>query len=236
MQISLRTEDGVCRAQVAGNASAPGVLLFMDGIGMRPAIVELAERIAAAGYHVLAPDLFYRLGDYIPPDPRALFADPAVRTAWFDRVRPLMAADMLTRDIGAYLAFFPAGQKIGVTGYCMGGRLAILAAATHPERIAAAAAFHPGGLVTATPESPHRQVGSIKAEIYVAGAMEDQSFTAADRVALDEALTAAGVKHVVVMEQARHGWVPTDTAAHDPAAAARHDESLLALFARCLRP
>ena len=232
-RIEIRTEDGVAPAFVFGAPSAPDVLLLIDGIGMRPAMHEIGVRLAQAGYRVLLPDLFYRLGEYTAPDPKTLFTDPAARAAWAGRLTTTTAASM-TRDIGAYLEYLGTG-KVGITGYCMGGRLSLVAAATYPDRVAAAAAYHPGGLVSDAPDSPHLMFGKIRGSVYVAGAMEDQSFTDAQRQTVDDALTAAGVDHVVELYQARHGWVPSDTPVHDASATARHWETLLALFARTLR-
>ena len=231
-RIEIDTGDGIAPAFLYGPASAPGVLLLMDGIGMRPAMHELAAQLADAGYRVLMPDLFHRLGEYTAPDPAALFSDPAVRAAWWGRHANTSPASLL-RDIGAYLDHLDA-PKVGVTGYCMGGRLALAAAATYPDRIAAAAAYHPGGVVTDAPDSPHHILGAIRASVYVGAAMEDPSFTDEQRQAVDDALTAAGVDHVVELYQARHGWVPSDTPVHDSAATARHWETLLALFARAV--
>lgn len=232
--IELRTEDGVCPAHVFSSSGAgPGVLLFMDGIGMRPALHAIAERVAAGGYQVLLPDLFYRAGAYQPADAKRLFADTEYRADWFKRIATTTNAAALARDMPAFLAHFGA-RKIGVAGYCMGGRLAIVAAGHFPERIAAAAAFHPGGLVTDAPDSPHLLAPKIKARVLVAAAGEDASFTSEQQRTLDEALTAAGVEHVVETWPARHGWVPSDTPVHDAAQAERHFQALFALFARSL--
>jgi len=232
-RIEIRTEDGIAPAFELGPADAPRVLVLMDGIGMRPAMHEIAERLAREGYRVLMPDLFYRLGAYTAPDPKVLFTDPEVRAAWWARLGATKPA-ALVRDIGSYLAHL-GGGPVGVVGYCMGGRLALSAAATYPDRIAAAAAYHPGNLVADGPDSPHLTYGAITARVYVGGAMEDATFTDAHRQIVDDALTAAGVEHVVELYPARHGWVPSDTAVHDAAATARHWETLLALFARALR-
>jgi pimeloyl-ACP methyl ester carboxylesterase len=149
----IATDDGAAPAFWYGAPTAPGVLVLMDGLGMRPAMHEIAARIAAAGYRVLLPDLFHRLGAYTPPDPASMFADPAVRAAWGARLAGTTSAK-LVRDLRAYLdALGPA--KVGITGYCMGGRLALLAAATYPDRVAAAATYHPGGVVTDAADSPH---------------------------------------------------------------------------------
>jgi carboxymethylenebutenolidase len=227
----IATEDGAAPAFWYGAPTAPGVLLLMDGLGMRPAMHELAAGLAAAGYRVLLPDLFHRLGAYTPPDP-ATIADPAVRAAWGARLASTTSA-ALVRDVGAYLDQLGA-TKVGVTGYCMGGRLALLAAATYPDRIAAAAAYHPGGLVTDAADSPHHVLGRIQASVHVGAASDDPTFTDAQRQIVGEALAAGGVDHVVEPYPARHGFVPSDTPAHDAAATARHWETLLALLARAL--
>ena len=231
--IEIRTQDGTCPALVF-EASGPSVLLFIDGVGMRPAMHELGERLAREGYRVLMPDLFYRLGPYTAPDPKQLFSDPAARMAWFTRVSATTNAENLMRDTGAYLDWL-GGPKVGVTGYCMGGRMAITAAGLYPERITAAAAYHPGNVVTDAPDSPHLLAPRIKASIYVGAAMEDVTFPDEHKQRLAAALTAAGVDHVIETYQARHGWVASDTHVHDPEATERHWQTLLALFARTLR-
>jgi carboxymethylenebutenolidase len=217
-----------------GAAASPKELLLIDGIGMRPAMHELAERLAAAGYRVLMPDLFYRLGAYTAPDPRTLFGDPGVRAAWFARLQASNStAANLLRDLRAYLDHF-GDARCGVTGYCMGGRLSMLAAATYPERIAASAAYHPGGLVSDGPDSPHLKLGKIRARVYIGAASEDATFTDGQRQTVAEALTAGGVEHTIELYPARHGFVPSDTPVHDAKAAERHWETLLALLAGAL--
>jgi carboxymethylenebutenolidase len=236
-QIEIRTEDGTCPAYVfrpqGAAASLPGVLLYMDGIGMRPALHQIAERLARAGYHVLLPDLFYRIGPYEAPEAAKLFADEATRGAWFKRIGTVATIENIMRDTRAFLAHFDQ-KKIGITGYCMGGRLALAAAGHFPERVAAAAAYHPGNPANDAPDSPHRLASKMKAEIYVGAAANDPSCPEEQKARLAQALTDAGVVHTIETYQARHGWVPTDTPAHDPAAAEKHFQTLLALLARTL--
>ncbi len=111
---------------------------------------------------------------------------------------------------------------IGVTGYCMGGLMALTAAGTFPERIVAAASFHGGRLATDAPDSPHLLAPEIKARVYVAGAIEDASFPDEMKQRLELALTDAGVEHVVETYPAKHGWVFNDTPVYDAAACERH--------------
>jgi carboxymethylenebutenolidase len=232
-QIEIATQDGTCPAYVYGDHDAPSVLMYVDGIGMRPAMRAIAERIAAAGYHVLLPDLFYRLGPYTAPEPELLFTDPEIRSAWFAKAAVAVSVDNTMRDTLAFLAQLPGA--VGVVGYCMGGRMAVVAAATYPDRIVAAAAYHPGGLVSDAANSPHLLAGNIKAKLYIARATDDSSFTEPQAQQLEQALTAAHVDHVIELYPAKHGWVPSDLPVHDPAAAARHDTTLLELFGDTLR-
>ncbi|MEP6864836.1 MAG: alpha/beta fold hydrolase [Deltaproteobacteria bacterium] len=227
-KVEIKTPDGAAPTYVWDN-KGPSVLFLMDGIGMRPAIREVAAKVAAKGYRVVMPDMFYRMGDYTPPNPREIFTNPAVGKAWWTQVTTTTNLESLTRDIGAYLDFIGAA-KVGVTGYCMGGRMAIVAAEKFPDRIAAAAAYHPGGLVTDQTDSPHLHVGTIKAKVFIGASKEDQSFTDEQQRTFDAALTKAGVDHQLVQFDAKHGWVPSDTPVHDEAQAQKHFDTLFALF------
>ena len=220
-KIEIRTEDGMCPAWEGG--TGPSVLVFMDGIGMRPAIIAVAERIAALGYRVLIPDLFYRAGPYTAPDPVKLFTDPAVRDEFRAKVSAHVNSGNTMRDTRAFLAHLPG--KVGVTGYCMGGRMALAAAAEFSDRIVAAAAFHPG-----LPALDFA-VDRITARVLVAGATDDQHFTAERATELDAALKS---EHTVEIWPYKHGWVPSDTPVHDAAGAVRHDAALAALFGATL--
>jgi carboxymethylenebutenolidase len=242
--VAIATRDGRCNGSwILPDASGgpwPAVIVYMDGIGMRPAIVEIGERIASRGYAVLLPDLFYRAGPYTPVDPAKLFADPEVRAAWHAKFVATTNQANLLSDTRAFLDFLSAQPtvkqgKVGVTGYCMGGGFALAATGHFPDRIAAAASFHGARLATDAPDSPHLLAPRIKARVYVAGAVEDASFTDEMKQRLEDALTAAHVEHTVITyEGARHGWVPRDTPVHNPAAAERHFEALFELFAATL--
>ena len=126
--VTIPTPDGSCPASLfrpAGDGPWPAVLMYMDGVGMRPALFPIAERIADAGYLVLLPDLFYRAGPYQAPDAKSLFSDPAARQAWSKTALTASAANVM-RDTAAFLEYLGAladarAAKIGTTGYCMGG-------------------------------------------------------------------------------------------------------------------
>lgn len=240
----IKTRDGECPAGVFrptnGAGPWPAVIVFMDGIGMRPALEPIAQRIADRGYFVILPDMFYRVGPYTAPEPAKLFSDPELRAEWFKKVAATRDQSNLRADIEAFLAFLDAqgdvrGPKVGTTGYCMGGRISFQAAGWFPERIAAMGAFHPGGLATDDADSPHLLAPNIKAKVYVGGASEDQSFDDAQKKRVDDALTAAGVDHAVVTYPAKHGWVPADTPVHDHVQTERHFEALFALFEGTLK-
>ena len=214
--------------------------MYMDGIGYRPAMFSMAQRLADAGYLVLLPDLFYRAGPYEAPDPKTLFSDPATREAWRKFVGSATIANAMS-DTAAYLEWLAArpdvcGPRVGTTGYCMGGRFSLAAAGHHPDRVAAAASFHGADLANDAPDSPHLLAARMtRAKIYVAGAVEDASFPDDMKSRLAEALTTAGVDHrIETYEGMRHGWVPADTPVHSPDGAERHFRALFELFGSAL--
>ena len=158
-QATIRTQDGECPVHVCtpdGSGPWPAVIFYMDGIGIRPTLLEMSQRLADQGYVVLLPDLFYRAGPYGPLDPKAIFANPdAMRST----IGPLFSTtdnQKAAQDTEAFLGYLDtrddvAGTKVGTTGYCMGGGMSLTAAATYPDRVAAAASFHGGRLVSDSP-------------------------------------------------------------------------------------
>jgi carboxymethylenebutenolidase len=204
----------------------------MDGIGIRRALFDMAQRIADGGFVVVMPDLFYRAGAYTAPEPAKLFGDMEFRKTWSTTMIATANQANVMRDTRAVLGFVDRladveQGAVGTTGYCMGGGLSLAAAGFYPDRVAAAASFHGGNLATDTPTSPHLLAPKIKARVLVAAAENDP----ADQLAkLHSALTEAGVEHTAEVWPAKHGWVPGDTPVHDSEQAARHDRELLALF------
>ena len=237
-RIEIATNDGSCQSHVYRPATGgpwPAVLVFMDGLGIRPAMLEIGEGLAAHGYFALVPDLFYRSGPYEPMDPHTVFSDPARRKVLMEKFFALATPPNIMSDTRAFLDYLsrqpdvrPGG--IGATGYCMGGLMSLTAAGTYPDRIVAAASYHGGRLATDAPDSPHLLAPKIKARVYVAGAIEDQSFTDEMKARLEQALTDAGVDHTIETYPAKHGWVFRDTPVYDQAASERHWRTLLALF------
>jgi carboxymethylenebutenolidase len=148
-------------------------------------------------------------------------------------------ADMVIGDARAFVEYLdslpekkPGG--VGTTGYCMGGRLSLIAAGALGGRIAAAASFHGGNLAEDDPDSPHHKAGAIKATVYVAGAIEDQSFTDQQKDRLDKALSEAGVVHTIETYPAHHGFAVPDNASYNEAAAERHWQAMENLFGLAL--
>lgn len=246
-QVEIQTSDGTCDAHLAvptGGGKYPGVLFLMDAFGVRPVIDEWIERIAAEGFVVLAPNLFYRSmrSPIVENVPEATAPDK--RQALFQSLMPMMqllTPENLARDGEAFLSFL-AGQPetspgpFGLTGYCMGARAALRIAAAHPDRVAVAAGFHGGNLVTDQGDSPHLEAGKIKAEVYMGYADNDQGATPEQQEKLATALSQAGVTNShEVYKDAPHGYTMKDTAAYREEAAERHFEKLIELFGRCLK-
>ncbi len=158
------------------------------------------------------------------------------RKRWFAKYISTVTPANARSDTRSFLDFLARQSQvssalIGTTGYCLGGGLSLSAAGNFPERVIAAASYHGGNLATDSPDSPHRLADRIKARVYVAGAVEDASFPEEQKQTLIAALSKAKVDHVVeTYEGALHGWVPPDSAVHEPDAAERHWRTLLALY------
>jgi carboxymethylenebutenolidase len=238
-QVAIRTPDGDARAYTFhpdGAGPWPAVIFFMDAPAIRPALFQMSERLASYGYYVLLPDMFWRAGPYEPINMAEAFKDPDARRAIFGKLMGSTDTEKSTRDTGAFLDWLAKqpevkGDKVGVTGYCMGAGLSLRAAGNFPDRIAASAGFHGGRLATDAPDSPHLLAPKIKAKIYVGGADEDAGFPPEQADRLREALTAAGVENTVeIYAGAKHGYAPPDMPAYDEAASERHWREMLALF------
>jgi carboxymethylenebutenolidase len=236
---SITTRDGNCPASLFTPASGagpwPGVIFYMDAPGIRPTMWEMAQRLADNGYAVLLPDLYYRTGSYAPMIPAEVFGDPQRKENLMGLIRSL-TRERTMADAEAFMAFLASrpevkGERFGATGYCMGGKLALIAAGAYPDRFAAIGSFHAGGLVTDQPDSPHRFVKGIAGRVYVAGADEDAGFNDTQKAQLEAALTEANVSHQVeTYAGAHHGYAVPDHPAFNAQAAERHWQALLKLF------
>lgn len=242
-EIEVATDDGTAPCWIfrqEDKRPAPGVLFFPDAGSVRPTMNAMATRVAQLGYVVLMPHIFYRAGAYAPFDMMTVFSTPPERERLMTLVRSLDNVKGM-RDAGHYLRALLAqpnvlGDRVGCMGYCIGGRLAFTAAGAHPDRVAAAAAIHGGGISTDAPESPHRQAAAIRGRIYVAVADEDPSCTPAQQAELVK--TLAGAKVDFTLEHfagCKHGFAVDDFPIYDRAAAERHWARVATLFADTLQ-
>jgi carboxymethylenebutenolidase len=242
IDVRITTDDGTCPASLHipdGDGPWPGVLLFPDAGGLRDTKRVMADRLAGMGYVTLVPDVYYREGDWRPFDIATVFTNPDERARLAEFMGNL-TRDRILADTGAYLEFLLArpevtGAAAGTTGYCMGGRLSLITAGAHPDKVAAAASFHGGGIAVAgDPQSPHLAAGRITATVYVAGAEDDDHFTPEQAQLLDTALTDAGVRHTVEFYPAKHGFAVPDNPTYDKAAEERHWTALETLYGSTL--
>jgi len=217
--VEIKTPDGTCDAAFIHpkTGSHPGVLIWPDAFGLRPAMRAIGKRIAAEGYSVLVPNPFYRVS-------KAPFTDASnfnfQNADDMAKLRPLMASVNAPgnpeKDATAYVAFLDAqkevnkGKKIGTQGYCMGGPLVVRTAALLPDRIGAGASFHGGGLVTDKPDSPHLLAPKIKARMYFGVAQNDDARQPDAKDKLKEAFAAAKVPAEIEVYPAAHGWCVPD--------------------------
>lgn len=240
--IKVAAADGMAETYRAGE-SGPGVLLFIDAIGLRPQIEVMADRIASWGYVVLAPNLFYRSGDAASLAPKEDLRLPGEREKFFETVGTRMqglTVECQHSDISAYLAALRAQPgvvdgPIGVTGYCLGARLATYAAGDHPHEVAAAGGFHGGRLATDATDSPHLGLANATAEFVYGHADNDASMPPEQVAVLDEALTANGlIAKNEIYAGAPHGYTMADTSMYREESAERAFTELRLLFGRTL--
>jgi carboxymethylenebutenolidase len=241
--LQIPTPDGQADAFAAvpdSGERCPGVLLYTDAFGVRPELEEKARELAGHGYYVLVPNLYYRHG----PAPVTELPDhigAEIRPAVIAQLMPLIEAhttERILRDAQAYLRFLTAQPEVGagpvaVIGYCIGAALAMRTAAAHPGQVAAVAGFHPGFLVTDAPDSPHRLVSELTAQVHLGLSENDMPAEALNE--LNQALDAAGVDYTTeIYPGTVHGFTMSDTDAFNPAALRRHWDRLLPLLGRTL--
>ena len=242
-EIEIITPDGKSDAVLyvtEGGRRLPGIFFLTDIGGIRPSQREMAARLAAEGYTVLMPNLFYRSGR--PP----LFDFPLKfgEEQTMQRIGQLAASltpEAFERDASAYVDFLSSQASVGpgpmgIVGYCFSGGLAMRIAAGKPDRIAAAASFHGGKLVTDDSASPHLLLPRIKAQLYFGHAVQDRSMPQEAIDKLNDALAAWGGQYESeVYDGASHGWTVPDNPSYNHQQAERAFEKLKQLFKRALK-
>lgn len=240
--LDIPTADGTIDAklyQPDGQGSWPAVILVPDFGGPRPTYDTMANRLAAAGYSVLLHHSFYRQGRAPVKEIQGNFGDEEFRKKAFALISSL-TPERVQMDIGAELDVLSRQPHVkpgpvGIVGYCMGGAIALRAAAAFPDRIAAAASYHGGQLVTDSPTSPHRVLSQVRGELYFGHADEDPFMPAPAIAQLEAAIKENGVKaQSELYVGARHGFAVEGSPVYDAAAAERHWKTMLALFERTL--
>jgi carboxymethylenebutenolidase len=230
--VEITSPDGAIDAYFVHPASgkAPGVIMWPDIFGLRPAFREMADRLAAEGYAVLVPNPFYR-------DAKGTVVQEGEEmSAAIQRLRPYagnLTPEAVVSDATALAGWLDAqpavdtARKLGVVGFCMSGPFTIRAAAALPDRVGAAASFHGAGVATDAPDSPHLLAPETRASFLFAIAQNDD---AKDPDAKDRLREAFGARAEVEVYPADHGWVPPDSARHDEAQAERAWSRLLVLL------
>ncbi len=223
--VEVKTPDGTCDAAFLHPASGshPGVIIWTDVFGLRPAFREMGKRLAAEGYAVLVPNPFYRVakapvfGDLSKFD----FQNQADRAKLGPLTASLTTANV-DKDAIAYVAFLDAqpqvnkAKKIGTQGYCMGGPLVVRTCAAVADRVGAGGSFHGGALVTDGPDSPHLLAPKIKARMYFGIAANDDMRQPDQKTKLKEAFAAAHVPaEIEVYTESQHGWCVPDMPAQN---------------------
>ena len=239
-EVMVPTPDGEADCYLVHPVAGrhPGVIMWPDIKGIRPAFRMMGKRLAQSGYSVLVVNPYYRTtrGEVIKAGES--FSDPAVRKRLMPHARSL-SPDTCVSDGGAFIDYLDAlpsvdpNRQIGTAGYCMTGSYTMRLAAAYPQRIGAGASFHGGGLATDKADSPHLLAPKIDAGLLVAIAENDDERDPEDKVLLRKAFDQAGVAaEIEVYEGTLHGWCPPDGSAYHKAQAERAWSRMLALFAR----
>src|SRR5947199_1944552 len=236
--VNITTPDGTadCYFVHPASGTAPGVLVWPDIFGLRPALRNMGKRLAESGYSVLVVNPFYRTK-------KAPTADAGAATP-IQQLMPLAQSLNETThmtDAKAFIGWLDRqspvakNRKMGTQGYCMGGPIAFRTAAAVPDRVAAIASFHGGGLVTTNPNSPHLQDAKTKAQLLIAIAANDDQRSPTDKTVLKETFEKAKLPaEIEVYAGAAHGWCPPDSGVYNEPQAEKAWSRLLALYGKAL--
>jgi carboxymethylenebutenolidase len=218
------------------SGTAPGVLMWPDIFGLRPAFRQMGKRLAQSGYSVLVVNPFYRTR-------KAPTAEAGAATPIQD-VRPLaqtLSETTHMTDAKAFTTWLDGqssvskSRKLGTQGYCMGGPIAFRTAAAVPDRVGAVASFHGGGLVTDKPNSPHLEAAKSKAQFLIAIAENDDQRSPNDKSVLKDTFAQANLPaEIEVYTGTAHGWCPPDSHVYNEPQAEKAWNRLLALYGKAL--
>jgi carboxymethylenebutenolidase len=237
-EVNVTTPDGTadCYFVHPASGTAPGVLMWPDIFGLRPAMRQMGKRLAETGYAVLVVNQFYR----VKKAPTA----PAGAATPIPELRPLaqtLSETTHLTDAKAFIGWLDRqssvakNRKMGTQGYCMGGPIAFRTAAAVPDRVGAVASFHGGGLVTDQPNSPHLQAAKTKVQLLIAIAANDDTRSPNDKNVLKETFAKANLPaEIEVYAGAAHGWCPPDSGVYNEPQAERAWSRLLALYGKAL--
>jgi carboxymethylenebutenolidase len=236
-EVNIKTPDGTadCYFVHPAAGTAPGVLVWPDIFGLRPAFRQMGKRLAESGYSVLVVNPFYRVK-------KAPTAEKGAATP-IQGLMPLMQALTETTQMTDAKAFIgwldqqasvAKNRKMGTQGYCMGGPIALRTAAAVPDRVGAVASFHGAALVANGANSPHLEAAKTKARFLIAIAENDDMRSPNDKTVLKETFAKAGLPAEVEVYAAMHGWCPPDSGVYNEPLAEKAWSRLLALYGKAL--
>src|SRR5438067_2313344 len=237
-EVNVTTPDGAadCYFVHPASGTAPGVLIWPDIFGLRPALRQMGKRLAESGYSVLVVNPFYR----VKKAPTAENGGATPIQDVMPLARGLNETTHMT-DAKAFIGWLDQqssvakNRKMGTQGYCMGGPIAFRTAAAVSDRVGAVASFHGGGLVSDTPNSPHLQAAKTKAQFLIEIAENDDMRSPNDKTALKETFAKANLPaEIEVYAGAAHGWCPPDSQVYNEPLAEKAWGRLLALYAKAL--
>jgi carboxymethylenebutenolidase len=236
-EVMIKTPDGTadCYFVHPATGTAPGVLVWPDIFGLRPAFRQMGKRLAESGYSVLVVNPFYRK----QKAPTAAQGAATPIQGLMPLAQSLNETTQIT-DAKAFIGWLDEqsavakNRKMGTQGYCMGGPMAFRTAYAVPDRVGAVGSFHGGGLVAKGDNSPHLEAAKTKAQFLVAIAGSDDEKAPNDKVAIREAFAKAGVQAEVEVYDAMHGWCPPDSGVYNQALAEKAWGRLLALYGKAL--
>ena len=237
-EVTIKTPDGTadCYFVHPASGTAPGVLVWPDIFGLRPAFRDMSKRLAETGYSVLVVNPFYR----VQKAPTAAKGAATPIPELLPLAKQLSETTHMT-DAKAFIAWLDQqapvakNRKIGTQGYCMGGPMAFRTAAAVPDRVGAIASFHGGGLVTKEPNSPHLQASKTKAHLLIAIAANDDERAPDEKNVLKETFAKSGQPaEIEVYTGAAHGWCPPDSGVYNEPQAEKAWTRLLELYKKAL--